>query len=67
MSITKRQGIGGVSRIRKLARAGAASQKERGKLDPDSRNGRRVIKKLRAQLGDEVVDAELAKLRRDTM
>lgn len=62
MSITKRQGIGGVSSIRRLAKAGEKVT-DRAPLDPTGRNGRRVMKGLRAKYSDEVIDAEIERLK----
>ncbi len=62
MSITKRQGVGGKSSIRKLSKIGDQII-SRADIDPNSRNGRRVMQKLRAKYGDEVIDRELEKLK----
>jgi hypothetical protein len=32
-------------------------------LDPNSRNGRHIMQKLRAKYGDEVIDREIGKLK----
>ena len=61
MSITKRQGVGGDSKIRRLAKIGSAVL-NREALTPDSRNGRRVMARLRKQYGDEAIDAEIKRL-----
>jgi hypothetical protein len=61
MSITKRQGIGGKSNIRRLARVGERIINS-ADLDPNSRNGRRIMRKLRDKYGDEVIDREIARL-----
>jgi hypothetical protein len=61
MSITKRQGIGGRSSVRRLAKVGEQII-NRADLDPNSRNGRRIMQKLRAKYGDEVIDREIERL-----
>jgi hypothetical protein len=61
MSITKRQGIGGNSSTRRLAQLGERVTNP-SKLDPNSRNGRRIMQKLRAKYGDEMIDREIERL-----
>jgi hypothetical protein len=61
MSITKRKGIGGVSALRQLAKAGEQVI-NRSDLDPSSRNGRRIMARLRAKYGDEAIDFEIQKI-----
>lgn len=62
MSITKRPGVGGNSNTRQLSRRGE-NVINKADLDPNSRNGRRIMARLRAKHGDAVIDAELARLR----
>lgn len=61
MSITKRQGIGGNSSTRKLAQHSEKIM-YRGALVPDSRNGKRIMRKLREKYGDKVIDREINRL-----
>lgn len=63
MSITKKQGVGGNSRIRQLSKLGEKII-NRKPLDPDSRNGRRIMNKLRAKYGDDVINQEIERLNR---
>jgi hypothetical protein len=58
MSITKRQGVGGRSSIRRLSKLGESVLQNK-QLTPDSRNGRRVMAKLREKYGDDVIDREM--------
>jgi hypothetical protein len=62
MSITKRQGVGGKSSIRRLSKLGDQII-NRVDIDPNSRNGRRIMQKLRAKYGDELIDREIEKLK----
>jgi hypothetical protein len=62
VSLTKRQGVGGKSNIRRLSQLGERIV-NRDALDPNSRNGRRIMQRLRAKYGDEVIDREIAKLK----
>lgn len=61
MSITKKQGVGGRSRIRQLSKHGESVMQNKP-LTPDSRNGRRVMAKLREKYGDDVIDREMERL-----
>lgn len=61
MSITSKTGIGGKSRIRKLAKLGENVIQNKS-LTPNSRNGRRVMAKLRKKYGDDVIDNEMKRL-----
>ena len=62
LSITKRsRGIGGDKAIRRLAKVGDQII-NKADLDPSSRNGRRIMKKLRVKYGDDVIDREIERL-----
>ena len=61
MSYLKKRGIGGVSSYRRQSQA-ADRVLLREPLRPDTRNARRLMEKLRAKYGDEVIDREIERL-----
>ena len=65
MSFTSRQGLGGNSSVRKLSQLGERII-NRWPLDPNSRNGRRIMKRLRAKYGDDVIDREIERLKQES-
>lgn len=61
MNLTKK-GVGGKSNIRRLSAMGEKVM-NRAALEGGSRNGRRVMRKLRTKYGDEVIDREIQNLK----
>jgi hypothetical protein len=64
VSLTKRQGIGGRSKIRKLSQLGDRII-NRQSLNPAGRNGRRVMQKLRVKYGDEFIDQKIDEFKKE--
>lgn len=62
MTNLKARGVGGDKGTRRLSQIGDRVL-NRDDLLPDSRNGRRILKRLRAKYGDEVIDREMERLR----